>query len=44
MSLSLETPLIAWLALAGLIVALIISRGKLLSSVTKALGTSVKNT
>ena len=37
MSLTLETPLIAWLALAGLIVALIVSKGRLLNSVTKAL-------
>ena len=37
MSLTLEIPLIAWLALAGLIVALIVSKGRLLNSVTKAL-------
>ncbi len=37
MSLTLETPLIAWLALGGLIVALVISRGRLLKGVTKAL-------
>ena len=37
MSLSLETPIIAWLALAGLLIALVISRGRLLKGVTRAL-------
>ena len=37
MSLTLETPIIAWLALAGLIVALVVSRGRLLNGVTQAL-------
>ncbi len=37
MSLTFELPIIAWLALAGLLIALVISRGRLLNSVTKAL-------
>ena len=37
MSLTFETPLIAWLALSGLIVALVVSKGRVLNSVTKAL-------